>query len=60
MSGLATLRPFLAGVIPEEGFAIPFFNANPIVMIILPAGGFLVVGFILAAIQKIMSGKEGK
>ena len=30
------------------------------VMMILPAGGFLMMGFILAAIQKIMAGKEGK
>lgn len=34
--------------------------ANPAVMMILPAGGFLAMGFILAAIQKIMSGKEDK
>ena len=54
------LLPFLAGVIPAEGFAIPFFNANPMVMMILPAGGFLMLGFIFAAIQKIMAGKEDK
>ena len=30
------------------------------VMMILPAGGFLMMGFILAAIQKIMAGKEDK
>ena len=29
-------------------------------MMILPAGGFLMMGFILAAIQKIMARKEGK
>ncbi|WP_283674157.1 electron transport complex subunit RsxE [Butyricicoccus sp. Marseille-Q5471] len=34
--------------------------SDPAVMMILPAGGFLAMGFILAAIQKIMSGKEGK
>ena len=60
LSGLSTLLPFLAGVIPAEGFAIPFFNANPMVMMILPAGGFLMLGFIFAAIQKIMAGKEDK
>ena len=60
LSGLSTLLPFLAGVIPAEGFAIPFFNANPMVMMILPAGGFLMPGFIFAAIQKIMAGKEDK
>ena len=60
LSGLCTLLPFLAGVIPAEGFAIPFFNANPMVMMILPAGGFLMLGFIFAAIQKIMAGKEDK
>ena len=60
LSGLSTLLPFLAGVIPAEGFAIPFFNANPMVMMILPAGGFLMLGFIFAVIQKIMAGKEDK
>lgn len=30
------------------------------VMMILPAGGFLMMGFILAAIQKIMARKEDK
>lgn len=60
LSGLSTLLPFLAGVIPAEGFAIPFFNSNPMVMMILPAGGFLMLGFIFAAIQKIMAGKEDK
>lgn len=34
--------------------------SNPAVMMILPAGGFLAMGFILAAIQKIMAGKEEK
>ena len=43
-----------------NGIAVPFFNSNPMVMMILPAGGFLMMGFILAAIQKIMAGKEGK
>lgn len=43
-----------------KGIAVPFFNANPMVMMILPAGGFLMMGFIFAVIQKVMSGKEGK
>lgn len=43
-----------------NGIAVPFFHSNPMVMMILPAGGFLMMGFILAAIQKIMAGKEGK
>ena len=59
-SGLSTLLPFLAGVIPAEGFAVPFLSTNPMVMMILPAGGFLMMGFIFAAIQKIMAGKEDK
>lgn len=42
------------------GLAVPFFNSNPMVMMILPAGGFLMLGFIFAAIQKIMAGKEDK
>ena len=60
LSGLSTLLPFLAGAIPAEGFAVPFLNTNPMVMMILPAGGFLMMGFIFAAIQKIMAGKEDK
>ncbi|MCI7126475.1 MAG: electron transport complex subunit E [Agathobaculum sp.] len=43
-----------------KGIAVPFFNANPAVMMILPAGGFLMMGFIFAVIQKVMAGKEGK
>lgn len=60
LSGLSTLLPFLSSVIPAEGFAIPGLSANPAVMMILPAGGFLMMGFIFAAIQKIMAGKEDK
>ena len=37
-----------------NGIAVPFFHSNPMVMMILPAGGFLMMGFILAAIQKIL------
>ena len=49
-----------AGIISEKGIQIPGLVDNPATMMILPAGGFLMMGFILAAIQKIMSGKEGK
>ena len=59
LSGLSTLLPFLS-FIPAEGFAIPGLSANPAVMMILPAGGFLMMGFIFAALQKIMAGKEDK
>ena len=48
------------GIIGDKGIQIPGLVDNPATMMILPAGGFLVMGFILAAIQKIMSGKEGK
>lgn len=34
--------------------------SDPAVMMILPAGGFLMMGFIFAVIQKIMARKEGK
>lgn len=43
----------------NNGLGLTVFS-NPAVMMILPAGGFLAMGFILAAIQKIMSRKEGK
>ena len=59
LSGLSTLLPFLS-FIPAEGFAIPGLSANPAVMMILPAGGFLMIGFIFAVIQKVMAGKEDK
>ena len=49
-----------AGIIGTNGIRIPGLFENPATMMILPAGGFLVMGFILAAIQKIMSGKEVK
>lgn len=49
-----------AGIIGDKGIQIPFLSQNPVTMMILPAGGFLIMGFILAAIQKIMSRKEGK
>ena len=49
-----------AGIIGDKGIQIPGLVDNPATMMILPAGGFLVMGFILAAIQKIMSGKEDK
>ncbi len=51
----------LAGYVNgAKGIAVPFFNSNPMVMMILPAGGFLMMGFIFAVIQKVMAGKEGK
>ncbi len=43
-----------------NGIPVPFFNANPMSMMILPAGGFLMLGFIFAVIQKLLSGKEDK
>lgn len=49
-----------AGIIGTNGIRIPGLFENPATMMILPAGGFLIMGFILAAIQKIMSGKEDK
>ena len=49
-----------AGIIGDKGIQIPGLVDYPATMMILPAGGFLIMGFILAAIQKIMSGKEGK
>ena len=59
-AGLSDLLPFLAGILPSKGFAIPFLNSNPMTMMILPAGGFLMMGFIFAVIQKVMDGKGDK
>lgn len=50
----------LAGIISTDGIAVPFFNTYPVVMMILPAGGFLMLGIIFAVIQKVMAGKEDK
>ena len=41
-----------------NGIAVPFFNSNPMVAVDDPAGRRFSMGFILAAIQKIMAGKE--
>lgn len=46
-----------AGIISETGLVV---IAEPATMMILPAGGFLAMGFILAIIQKLMAAKEGK
>ena len=46
-----------AGIISEKGIQL---ISQPAVMMILPAGGFLAMGFIFAALQKIMAGKEDK
>ena len=46
-----------AGIIGEKGIQL---ISQPAVMMILPAGGFLALGFIFAALQKIMAGKEDK
>ena len=46
-----------AGIIGETGIQV---ISQPAVMMILPAGGFLTMGFIFAALQKIMAGKEDK
>lgn len=46
-----------AGIISPLGIQV---ISQPAVMMILPAGGFLMMGFIFAAIQKIMSGKGDK
>ena len=60
LDGLSGLLPFLKGVVPATGFHIPGLSAYPVTMMILPAGGFLMMGFILAALQHIMSKKEDK
>lgn len=46
-----------AGIIGAKGIQL---ISQPAVMMILPAGGFLAMGFIFAVIQKIMAAKEDK
>lgn len=49
-----------SGIIGASGIQIPGLSAYPATMMILPAGGFLAMGFIFAALQYIMSKKEDK
>ena len=49
-----------AGIIGANGIMIPGLSAYPATVMILPAGGFLAMGFIFAALQYIMAKKEGK
>lgn len=46
-----------AGIISAKGIQV---ISDPAVMMILPAGGFLAMGFIFAVIQKVMAGKGDK
>ncbi len=46
-----------AGIIGEKGIQL---ISQPAVMMILPAGGFLTMGFVFAILQKVMAGKEDK
>ena len=48
-----------AGIIGDKGTQIPGLADNPATMMILPAGGFLMMGFIFAAIQYLMNKKKG-
>ncbi len=41
------------------GIQIPGLYQYPVAMMILPAGGFLMMGFLLAAIQYLMNKKKG-
>lgn len=43
-----------AGIIGVKGIAVPFLNTNPAAMFILPAGGFLTLGLIIAVMQKLL------
>ena len=49
-----------SGIISAKGIEIPGLSAYPATMMILPAGGFMMMGFIFAALQYIMRKKEGK
>ena len=49
---LAFVRELLgAGTV--FGFAIPYYSESPMVIFILPAGAFITLGFVIAAVQKI-------
>ena len=59
LSGLSTLLPFhrlhSGGRLRHPGL-----SANPAVMMILPAGGFLMMGFIFAVIRRSWPEREDK
>ncbi len=43
-----------AGIISKTGILVPFLSTQPMTIFILPAGGFLTLGFIIAAMQKLL------
>lgn len=61
---MSIVREFLgagtigAGIIGEKGILVPFLHTNPMSMFILPAGGFLTLGLIIAVMQKLL--KKGE
>ena len=42
------------------GWAIPGYSENPMIIFVLPAGAFMTLGFIIAAVQKIRNTAEEK
>ena len=40
-----------------DGFTIPFVNDNPMLMFIMPAGGFFTLGMIIAVVNKLSNKK---
>ncbi len=45
------------GDVPFNGFSIPFLNENPMLIFILPPGGFFVFGILMAAANKLAESK---
>ena len=43
-----------AGIIGATGIQVPFLFTNPMTIFILPAGGFLTLGCIIAVMQKLL------
>lgn len=64
LSLMSIVREFLgsgtigAGIIGVNGIQLPFLNTNPMTFFILPAGGFLTLGCIIAVMQKLL--KKGE
>lgn len=43
-----------AGILSANGVQVPFLSVHPLTMFILPAGGFLTLGCIIAVMQKLL------
>lgn len=58
LSGISSLLSVF-GDVSFDGFKIPFLNGNPMLIFILPPGGFFVFGILMATVNRIAE-RKGK